>query len=86
MSFNQNRGIVFGSYKSARLLSGNRDLAFNTPWAELAVYAGYFYSQSKTMAKNGQEYFVYDEGTRNLGKIMMALGAVVFLFLLSRKL
>jgi hypothetical protein len=50
----------------------------------LAIYAGYIYSQSKIKAAEGNEYYVYNEPTRQLGKIMMWLGIGVLLFLVLK--
>ena len=50
----------------------------------LGIYAGYVYSQSKIHAANGESYYAYNKETRQLGKIMMAVGGVVILFLLLR--
>jgi len=47
----------------------------------LGIYAGYIYSQSKTQNSAGEKFYVYDEQTRHLGKIMMWLGIGVALFL-----
>jgi hypothetical protein len=46
----------------------------------LGIYAGYIYSQSKIKNSDGEEFFVYDEQTRNIGKIIMWLGIGVLLF------
>jgi hypothetical protein len=52
----------------------------------IAIYAGYIYSQSKIKSPDGELFYVYNEQTRQLGKIMMGLGTVVFLFLLLRSI
>jgi hypothetical protein len=45
----------------------------------LGIYAGYIYSQSKIKTSEG-EFYVYNEQTRQLGKIIMWLGIAVLLF------
>jgi hypothetical protein len=50
----------------------------------LGIYAGYIYSQSKIKSSDGEELFVYNEQTRQFGKIIMWLGISVLLFLLLR--
>lgn len=51
----------------------------------IAIYAGYIYSQSKIKSTEGEVFYVYDEQTRQLGRIMMWLGAAIFLFYLFRQ-
>ncbi len=50
----------------------------------LAIYAGYIYSQSKIKDSDGNEFFAYDEQTRQFGKIIMWLGIGVFSFFVLR--
>ena len=52
----------------------------------IAIYAGYIYSRSKIKTKDGDEFYVYNSQTRELGKMMMWLGFGVFIFLLLKKL
>lgn len=52
----------------------------------IAIYAGYIYSYSKIKTSEGEEYFTYNEQTRELGKIIMWLGVGVFLSLLIWRL
>lgn len=52
----------------------------------IAIYAGYVYRKSKTKNNEGQEFYVYNEQTRELGEIMMWLGVAVFLFFLLRQI
>jgi hypothetical protein len=50
----------------------------------LGIYAGYIYSQSKITTEDGEQFYVYSEETRKLGKIMMLVGVgVILLFLLK---
>lgn len=50
----------------------------------IAIYAGYIYSQSKQKNAEGQEFYVYDAQTRQLGTIMMWVGIAVLLFFLLK--
>ncbi|MCW3118157.1 MAG: hypothetical protein JWM28_2239 [Chitinophagaceae bacterium] len=52
----------------------------------LGIYAGYIYSQSKTKTNEGEEFYVYNENTRQLGTTMMWLGIAVFVFFLLRRI
>jgi hypothetical protein len=49
----------------------------------LGIYAGYIYSQSKIMTSKG-EFYVYNEQTRQLGKIIMWFGIAVLSFFVLR--
>ncbi len=51
----------------------------------IAIYAGYIYSQSKTKTTDGEVFYVYNNETRQLGRIMMWVGIAIFLFLLFRQ-
>lgn len=50
----------------------------------IAIYAGYIYSQSKTIGNNGQSFYVYNKQTRELGNIMMWIGIGVLVLVLLR--
>lgn len=50
----------------------------------LGIYAGYIYSQSKIKDSDDQEFYAYNEQTRQYGKIIMWLGIGVLLFLLLK--
>jgi hypothetical protein len=50
-----------------------------------AVFAGYSYAYSKHKV-NVKEYFVYNESTRKYGRIMLAIGCVIFAIALYRVL
>lgn len=53
----------------------------------IAIVAGYIYGHSKTKNAEGQSFYVYNEQTRQLGKIMMWLGiAVLFYFVIRQEL
>lgn len=52
----------------------------------IGIYAGYIYSRSKIKDNEGQEYYVYNEQTRELGTIMMWIGIAVLLFFALRNL
>ncbi len=50
----------------------------------LGIYAGYIYSQSKMKDVDGEEYYAYNEQTRQYGKIIMWLGIGILSFFLLR--
>ena len=50
----------------------------------MGIYAGYIYSNSKIKNSDGEELFVYDKQTRNIGKVIMLLGIGVLLFFLLK--
>ena len=52
----------------------------------LGIVAGYVYSQSKHCDNAGVKYYVYNEKTRELGRIMMVIGTFVLLVTLIWKL
>ena len=51
----------------------------------IAIFAGYIYGYSKTKGHDGKEFYVYNEQTRNIGKLMMWLGIAVFFYFLLRQ-
>jgi hypothetical protein len=50
----------------------------------LGIYAGYIYSQSKVKDIEGREFYVYDDSTRKLGKLMMLIGIIAIIILAVR--
>jgi hypothetical protein len=48
----------------------------------LGIIAGYIYSKSKHTSLSGNEYYVYSEGTRKAGRIMMWLGIILLVIFL----
>lgn len=50
----------------------------------LGIYAGYIYSQSKVKDIDGREFYVYDDSTRKLGKLMMLIGIIAIIVLAAR--
>lgn len=50
----------------------------------IAIYAGYIYSQSTMKTDDGREFYVYNDDTRVLGKILMGVGSAVILYYVLR--
>lgn len=50
----------------------------------LGIYAGYIYSHSKVKDIDGREFYVYDDSTRKLGKLMMLIGVIAIIILAIR--
>lgn len=50
----------------------------------LGIYAGYIYNQSKVKDVDGHEFYVYDDQTRKLGKLMMLIGVIAIVVLAIR--
>ncbi|RXK62021.1 hypothetical protein ESA94_03115 [Lacibacter luteus] len=50
----------------------------------LGIYAGYVYSQSKIKTDGGETYYAYNKQTRQMGKLMMLVGVLAFLFIIFR--
>lgn len=50
----------------------------------IAIVAGFIYGHSKTTDSEGKTHYVYNEQTRQLGKIMMWLGAAVLFYFALR--
>lgn len=42
------------------------------------------YSQSKVKDIDGREFYVYDDSTRKLGKLMMLIGIIAIIILAAR--
>ncbi len=51
----------------------------------LGIIAGYTYNQSKHTNNSGISYYMYNKHTRNLGRIMMIIGAFALLLTLEWK-
>ena len=52
----------------------------------IAMYAGYIYAYSKNSDGSGNHFYVYNEETRQLGRIMLWVGAAAFIFIILRQL
>lgn len=50
----------------------------------LGIYAGYIYSQSKVKDNDGRDFYVYNDSTRQLGKLMMLIGVIAIIVLAMR--
>ncbi|RYE21881.1 MAG: hypothetical protein EOP51_14525 [Sphingobacteriales bacterium] len=52
----------------------------------LGIFGGYIYAFSKTKGLDGEQYYVYNEGTRKFGKLIFYIGISVIAIYLVVKL